>query len=315
MSVVMPSGPIEEAFLLIKTMKVRGAGRIARTATKALSDYALTMRSSSPAEFFTQLSEAGGRLKAARPTAVSLPNSVNFLVSSVKRALDLGKAVEELRLIVRNSAEDFISHSLEAVDRIAEIGAKRISEGDVLLTHCQSDAASGVIIRAQKMGKNISVFVTETRPRFQGRLTAAWLARNGVRTTLITDSAARLYMGKVDKVIFGADAIAANGAVVNKIGTAQISLVAKEARARVFVAAESYKLSPQTFLGELVEIEERDADEVVPKAWRREHPAIEVRNPAFDVTPPEYIDLIITERGVFPPQGIILLMKELYQAS
>lgn len=311
----MPFSPIDETFQLIKTMRVRGAGRIARAAAKALSDYATSLRASTPEEFYTQVSKAGELLKSARPTAVSLPNGVNFLVSSVRRAVDAGKSVRELRKIVEESAADFIRHSLEAVDRIAEMGARRISDGDVLLTHCQSDAASGVIIRAQEMGKDISVFVTETRPRFQGRLTAAVLARNGVRTTLIVDSAARLYMGKVDKVVFGADAIAANGAVVNKIGTAQISLVAKEARARVFVAAESYKLSPQTFLGELVEIEERDAGEVVPRGWRQDHAAIKVRNPAFDVTPPEYIDLIITERGVFPPQGVILLMKELYQAS
>jgi ribose 1,5-bisphosphate isomerase len=113
-------------------------------------------------------------------------------------------------------------------------------------------------------------------------------------------------MKKIDKVVIGADSIAANGAVVNKIGTSQLALIAHEARALFFVAAESYKFHPQTLVGELVEIEERDATEVVnPK----EFPGIKIRNPAFDVTPPEYIDLIITEKGIIPPQAAFTLLE------
>lgn len=305
--------PVDSAFSAIKTMKVRGAGRIARAAAEALREYASMCKAGSPEQLYEKLRAAGERLKSARPTAVSLPNGVDFVLAAARRACQAGRGTSDVRAETIRAADEFAKQSLEAVKRIAEIGARRISNGDVLLTHCQSDAVSGIILRAQDMGKGISVFVTETRPRYQGRLTAALLARHGVATTLIIDSAARLYMGEIDKVLVGADAIAANGAVVNKIGTAQISLTAKEARARVFVAAESYKLSSQTFLGELVEIEEREASEVVPRQWMKRNPNISVRNPAFDVTPPEYIDLIVTERGVFPPQGIILLMKELYQ--
>ncbi len=304
--------PIDEAFEKIRNMEIRGAGRIARAAVDALKKKALTIETANSKTFYQLLYEAGSRLKKARPTAVSLPNAVNFLLAEVYRGLEKGLTVEELRDLAVKKADEFINRSLEAIKRIGEIGSRRIMDGDRLLTHCNSEAAIRIILEAFKQGKEISVYVTETRPRYQGRLTAAYLAKHGVDVTLIPDSAARLYMRKIDRVIVGADAVAANGAVVNKIGTAQLALIAKEARTRFFVAAETYKISPSTFLGELVEIEERAPTEVVPEKWMKENPRVKVKNPAFDVTPPEYIDIIITEMGIYPPQGIILLIKELY---
>lgn len=304
---------VQETFNAIKDMQVRGAGRIARAAADSLKQFAVACEASSVQEFYRKLYEVGEYLKSARPTAVSLPNAVNFVVSTARRAMESGKTLDEVRSTTIATAEDFVGQSLEAVQKIAEIGAKRIVDGDHLMTHCNSETAVKMILKAHQDGKRITVFVTESRPRYQGRLTASFLAKNGVPTTLIADTAARVYMGKVDKVVVGADAMASNGAVVNKIGTAQLAVLAHEARARFFVAAESYKLSPATFLGELVEIEERSITEVAPEAWLQSNPNLRVKNPAFDVTPPEYIDLIITERGIFPPQGIILLMKELYQ--
>ena len=304
---------VQETFNAIRDMQVRGAGRIVRAAAEALKQFAVSCKASSPLDFYQQLYETGEYLKSARPTAVSLPNGVNFVVSHARRTLESNRPLDEVRSVTIAAAEDFVKQSLEAVQKIVEIGAKRIVDGDHLLTHCNSETAIKMILKAHEMGKRISVFVTESRPRYQGRISAGILAKNGVPTSLIVDSAARVYMGKVDKVIVGADAIASNGAVVNKIGTAQLAVLAHEARARFFVAAESYKLSPATFLGELVEIEERSITEVVPEAWLQSNPNLRVKNPGFDVTPPEYIDLIITERGIFPPQGVVLLMKELYQ--
>jgi ribose 1,5-bisphosphate isomerase len=306
------SDPIEEAFEKIRSMEIRGAGRIARAAVEALKKKALLIRKSDPKRFYQELFEAGRKLKEARPTAVSLPNAVNYILVEAYRALEKGFDVEELRHMVVKRADFFIDSSLKAIERIGEIGSKRVIDGDRLLTHCNSEAAIKVILKAFEQGKDVSVFVTETRPRYQGRLTAAYLARHGMDVTLIPDSAARLYMRKIDRVIVGADALAANGAVVNKIGTAQLALVAKEARTRFFVAAETYKISPRTFLGDLIEIEERSPLEVVPEKWLNKNPKVKVRNPAFDVTPPEYIDIIITEVGIYPPQGIILLVRELY---
>jgi len=304
--------PIGPTYLQIKSMQVRGAGRIARVAVSALRDFAKVGRFSTAEDFYSELVSAGEKLKSARPTAVSLPNAVNFVLAAARRNREKAVPVSAAVNGVVAACDGFITSSLKATKTIGDYGAKRIRDGDVILTHCNSEAVTAVFASAHKAGKKFVVIATETRPRFQGRITASSLSKRGVEVSLIPDSAARLYMRKVDFVLVGADAIAANGAVVNKIGTSQVALIAHETRARFYVAAETYKLSPTTMTGELVEIEHRSPYEVVPKPWLDENRGVKVENPAFDVTPPEYVDLIITEKGVFPPQGIIFLMKELY---
>jgi ribose 1,5-bisphosphate isomerase len=195
---------------------------------------------------------------------------------------------------------------------IGRYGAGRIEDGDVIMTHCNSQSALSVIINAHRYGKSIKVYATETRPRYQGRITARILSKEGIEVTIIIDSAMRYFMNKVDKVVVGADAIAANGAVVNKIGTSLLALAANEARVPFIVAAETYKFSPDTLFGKLIVIEERDYREVAPEKWVSKHKHVRIRNPAFDVTPPEYIDLLITELGVFSPSVFPLIVREMF---
>ena len=308
----MGAGPVDSAYLEIKSMEVRGAGRIARAAVKALQDYCEKGRFTSAGDFYRGLSTAGERLKSARPTAVSLPNAVNFVLAAARRSEARGVSLREATRATTKACEEFLSASLKATETIGAYGAKRISEGDVVMTHCNSEAVTAILSAAFGAGKKFEVIAAETRPRFQGRLTASVLARKGIEVSLIPDTAVRTYMRRVDTVLVGADAIAANGAVVNKIGTSQVALAARERRVRFYVAAETYKLSPMTMVGELVEIEHRSPFEVVPRSWSKSNPGVKVLNPAFDVTPPEYVDLLITERGLYPPQGVVLLMKELY---
>ncbi len=309
------SPQLKQTFEDIKSMKVRGAGRLARAAVAALKDEIFYVKDDDIDKFAIRIQKAGEYLKSSRPTAVSLPNGINTIVKSVQKGIQMKLDLDQLKYFVSKAADDFIQKSVEAQIKIGEIGAKRITNGDIILTHCNSQSALSVIKTAFKEGKSFRVFATETRPKYQGRLTAKWLADEGIDVTLITDDASRLYMRKVDKVVVGADAIAVNGAVVNKIGTSTVAAIAKESRSRVMVAAETYKISPQTYLGELIEIEIRSPYEVAPKGWLDKHPKIKVLNPAFDVTPPEYIDFIITEKGIYPPQGIIMLFKELYEIS
>ena len=286
----------------IKVMKIRGAGKIARATAKALKIQAENSHAKNSKNLFTEIKAVSKLLLGTRPTAVSLPNAVRYITSDLSPDSDSDK----LKRTVINRAEKFISLSRQAVKRIGEVGARRIADGDTILTHCNSSCALSVIKTAFRQGKDISVWTTESRPRRQGLISVKELSKAGIPTTLVVDSAVRFYMRKIDKVVVGADSIAANGAVVNKIGTSQLALIAHEARALFFVAAESYKFHPQTLVGELVEIEERDATEVVnPK----EFPGIKIRNPAFDVTPPEYIDLIITEKGIIPPQAAFTLLE------
>ena len=290
----------------IKSMEIRGAGRIARAAVEALADYARNLEVSDADAFKREMQKAAEILMETRPTAVSLPNAVRY----VMRALDSFESVEAAREAVLARAAEFIDHSEHAVERIAEIGARHISDGDVLLTHCNSEAALGCILEAHRQEKEIEVYATEVRPRGQGLITIRAVNDAGIRTNYIIDSAVRYFINDVDLVIVGADAIAVNGAVVNKIGTAQIAHAADEARTNVIVAAETYKFAPRTILGEKIAIEERDTGEVLPRGIAENLPFVRVRNPAFDVTPAEYVDLIVTERGAFPPELAYMVIRD-----
>ena len=216
----------------------------------------------------------------------------------------------EAKLAIGSKAREFVQSSNQAVERIGKIGARHIRDGDVILTHCNSEAALACLIEAKRSGKDFSVFATEVRPRNQGLLTIRVLNEAGIKTNFIVDSAVRSFINDIDLVITGADAVTVNGAVVNKIGTSQIALAAHEARTNFVVAAETYKFAPRTILGELIEIEERPAGEVLPDDIAKSLPYVTVRNPVFDVTPAEYVDLIITESGAIPPQMAYIIIRD-----
>lgn len=296
----------------IRNMRIRGAGLIARSAAQALEITIQESKAKTVDEFVLETTDAAHTLLQTRPTAVALPNAMRYIIHRIDTAKKSATSVEEIRTIASNAAREFIENTKTAIERIGEIGARRIRDGDVLLTHCNSSAALSVMKTAWGQGKRFEVFATETRPRFQGHLTAQELASAGIPVTIVLDDAVRYFMQDVDKVIVGADAITANGALVNKIGTSMIALAAYEARVKVFVAAESYKFSPETMIGELVTIEERDISEVITNTELKKIGPIKVRNPSFDVTPPAYIDLIITERGIIPPVAAIILLEEVF---
>jgi ribose 1,5-bisphosphate isomerase len=292
-------------------MRVRGAGAIASSAVRALQIVAQDSSAKNAEDFVNQLSDAARILLQTRPTAVSLPNGIRYVMHRVNQAKTTA-TLAEIKLVAIKAGEDFLELTRTAVERIGKIGAKRIRDHDVVLTHCNSKAAISVLKTAWMEGKRFEVFATETRPRFQGRLTAQALASVGIPVTLILDDAVRYFMQEVDTVLVGADAITANGALVNKVGTSMVALAAHEVHTKVFVAAESYKFSPETMIGELVEIEERDPSEVISRKELKSLGRIKVLNPSFDVTPPEFIDLIITEQGIIPPLGAILILQEVF---
>jgi len=295
---------LEETADKIKSMEIRGAGRIARAGAAALRDYAARLDDLQIEDFNKKMKYAAALLISTRPTAVSLPNAVRAVMQY------RGETVDEAKESIRQLSEKFISNSENAVKRIGEIGARRVRDGDTIMTHCNSSAAISIMETAHKEGKDISVFATESRPRWQGHLTIKQLDEAGIKTTLIVDSAVRYFMKDVDLVIMGADAVTVNGSVINKIGTSQLALSAHEARKNVIIAAETYKFSPASLLGELIDIEERDSSEVISSEKLKGLSNVCVRNPAFDVTPREYIDLICTEAGAIPPEMAYIIIKE-----
>ena len=288
-----------EAAEKIRSMEVRGAARIARFAAETLRNFALRASSEN---FDEEIGRAAEILLNTRPTAVSLYNAINYVMKYS------GDTAEEKRESLVRRAEEFINWVNTAQRRIGEIGEKRIKDGYTVMTHCNSSAALSVIKAAHENGKKVEVVATESRPRWQGHLTARQLKEAGIGVTLIVDSAVRYFINDVDCVIVGADTITANGALINKIGTSQIALAAKEARVPFMVAAETYKFSPKTLFGELVVIEERGASEVAPEELLKL--GVKVRNPAFDVTPRDYIDVIITEIGAIPPEMAYIVITE-----
>jgi ribose 1,5-bisphosphate isomerase len=290
----------------IKSMEIRGAGRIARAAAGALRDHAVSLKGNNLPAFVAGMERAADMLVATRPTAVSLPNAVHVIMTGLDRSED----VESARAGLVSRADGFIESSRHAVGKIAQFGARHIRDGDTILTHCNSEVALGCIVEAHKSGKEIEVFATEVRPRNQGHITIRTLNDAGIKTNFIVDSAVRSFIRDIDLVIVGADAVTVNGAVVNKIGTSMVAHTAAEARVNMIVAAETYKFAPRTIVGDLITIEERPGNEVLPDEIAKGLQNVTIRNPAFDITPPEFIDMIVTEQGAIPPQMAYIIIRE-----
>ena len=287
----------------IRDMRIRGAGRIARAGAEAISAFASGYKGGSKEDFLANLERAKRRLLDSRPTAVSLYNAVHASVAGIDDAVDVG----EMIAAIQRDAAAFVKKSKDAVRIIGEIGAKRIEDGDTVMTHCNSSAALSVIKTAHRQGKEIKIYATESRPWRQGILTVTDLANEGIDTTLIIDSAVRSVMKHVDRVFVGADTVTSHGALINKVGTSQLALAANEARANFYVCSETYKFSPMTFYGDPVTIEERDIGEVVREG--EIPPNVKVFNPVFDSTPAKYIDAIITEEGMMPPGAVYMFLS------
>ncbi|HEX55011.1 MAG: ribose 1,5-bisphosphate isomerase [Candidatus Altiarchaeales archaeon] len=296
---------VDKTVKAIKDMRIRGALDIAIASADTLYGV-VNSEARDTNELLSMLRDAGEKLKSARPTAISLPNSVNYIIYVAERNKDL--ALDEFREKLSAEIKNFINEQKNAIDKIAEIGSRLVDDNDRILTHCQSDTVINLLRRVNEEGKEIDVICTETRPRYQGRISARLLAKYKIPVTLIVDSAAFLAMKElnVDKVIVGADTIYANGDLINKIGTSQIALFAKELDIDFIVASESIKFSPESVIGSKVVIEERPAREVI----RSHIEGVEVFNPAFDITHAEYIDMIITEFGVIPPQAVYSIVRE-----
>jgi methylthioribose-1-phosphate isomerase len=295
----------------IRTMVVRGAPAIGCAAAYGVALSAQQLVKQSATERALGMSEAFAILAESRPTAVNL-----FWALARMRAVweaaeasssSSGHAVAE-RLLAE--AHEILREDVANNRKMGEHGAALLRDGSTVLTHCNAGAlataghgtALGVIRSAVEAGKRISVFADETRPFLQGaRLTAWELAEDGIPVTLITDNMAGHFMsrGEVQAVIVGADRVAANGDVANKIGTYMVAVLARRHQIPFYVAAPLSTIDLQTPDGAAIPIEERDGGEVGAVAGVRFAPeGVSARHPAFDVTPAELVTALITERGV-----------------
>ena len=290
----------------IRKLQVQGARNAAIAAIKALESLATATKAKARKDFIQELYEAKALLFAARETEPLMRNSVRWIITQVEDSDE--RNVTELASLVSSSSQSFQKSLQESKERIAEIGIKRIRDGSMVFTHCHSSTVTYMLGKALKEGRNFEIVCTETRPAFQGRITAKEMLALGVKTTFIVDSAARSFINNVDLVIVGADAITSEGNVVNKIGTGTIALLAREARKPFYVVSELLKFDPATLYGDYEKIEERGRDEV----WKEAPAEINVRNPAFDVTPRDLIHGIICEEGIVSPHSVAEVVHRVY---
>lgn len=297
----------------IETLAVRGAPAIGCAAAIGLYVVSLGF-DEEPARFRVQLAHASARLAATRPTAVNL-----FVALEQQRvaiaSLPAHASVEVMRATLRETAERHVHEDLRACLQLADHGARLMPAGGVL-THCNTGAlatsghgtALGVIRTAWARGTRLHVFADETRPLLQGsRLTAWELVHAGIPCSLIADGMAGFLMarGEIQAAIVGADRITRRGDAANKIGTYTVAVLCKHHGIPFYVAAPWTTIDLALEHGREIEIEERSGDEVrLHGGVLRAPPGVQVRNPAFDVTPAELITAIITERGVFSPSEL-----------
>ncbi len=300
----------EEVAQAIEEMVVRGAPAIGVAAAMGVACGAKESKAESLEEFERDLERVCERIARTRPTAVNLFWGVERMRWAFNRARREGASVEEVKQLLINEAIRVHDEDIENNRAMGRFGAELIPDNSTVLTHCNAGAlatagfgtALGVIRAAVESGKRVRVIADETRPFLQGaRLTAWELAKDNIPVTLITDGMAGHFLksGEVDCVVVGADRIAANGDVANKIGTYMVAVAAHENNVPFYVAAPLSTVDLDLNSGDQIPIETRSASEVTHFRGEPTAPeGIEVANPAFDVTPHRYISAIITDRGV-----------------
>jgi ribose 1,5-bisphosphate isomerase len=297
---------VQDTARKIKNVEIQGARNVAIAAIEAFESLAKHTKAKSKSKFLAEISEAKEILFAARETEPLMRNAVRLIVSEVNSSSE--NRVKKLAKIVSLSSRRFLRELEVSKEKIAEIGAKRISQSSVILTHCHSSTVTHLLKRATEEGKSFELICTETRPLFQGRTTAKEALALGIKTMMIVDSAARYFMNQVDLVIVGSDAITSEGNVVNKVGTSMIALAAHEARTPFYVVSELLKFDPATVYGDYEKIEERSPAEI----WKDAPGKLSIRNPAFDVTRRDYIHGIICEEGIVSPHSVMEVVRRRY---
>ena len=309
----------------IKNMTVRGAPAIGVSAAFGLALAANESKALTTSQIFSDLETAADLLKSSRPTAVNLAWALDRELRALRNHIE-AKEPEEFRMLVLKEAQQMADEDVEINKRMGQYGAELIDDGDTIIHHCNTGAlavvdwgtALGVIRTAHEQGKRVHVLVDETRPRLQGaRLTAWELQQYGIPYEIISDNMAGYFLstGRVQKVLFGADRIAANGDIANKIGTYMLSLAAHDNGIPVYSVAPTSTIDLTLINGSQIPIEEREQDEVLGIQFHGERVApveAKARNPAFDVTPNRLITAIVTENGVvYPPfdENLKIIMK------
>lgn len=308
-----------ETATAIRTMIVRGAGAIGAAGGYGMAQVAL--EAPDRGAFMDYIERGAETLRHTRPTAQDL----FYAIDRVREAIIEAQSIQAARQAAVQVAHEMADENAEAGAAIGRHGAELIHDGARILTHCNAGwlafvdwgSALSPIYTAARQGKRVFVYVDETRPRSQGAQLTAWeLEGEGIPHAIIADNAAGYFMrrGEIDMAIVGADRIARNGDVANKIGTYEKAVCAAASNIPFYVAAPLSTLDPRCLTGDDIPIEERSQDEVLYIHGRNDrgemsrvriaHEGAQARNPAFDVTPARYVKRIITQVGLFAPESV-----------
>jgi ribose 1,5-bisphosphate isomerase len=291
----------------IKSLKIQGATAVAEAIISELRHQGLKSRSKSYRSWYAEMHWAASYLLSARPTEPMAQNLSRLLLVTLQSVNEV-EAGQNLLKKIANDILDFIHLGQE---NIVRYGQGLIKSGDRIFTHCHSATVEKILVASHNSGKKIRIFNTETRPLYQGHITAQNLVKHKIKVTMVADSAAGFlitsYSGKeilVDKILLGADVIFSHGVAVNKIGSFNIALAAAEEKVPLYIVAHLLKTDDDG----KIEIERRPAKEI----WAKAPSGLEIVNFAFDVMPAKYITGFITEFGILKPQKIHKVIKKNY---
>ncbi|HRS42438.1 MAG TPA: S-methyl-5-thioribose-1-phosphate isomerase [Candidatus Diapherotrites archaeon] len=283
----------------IKDIKIQGASKIELAAVNGIKEH-ISKSKLEGNDFLGDVVKNINHLISQRPNEPKLRNSLSYIWHMANKYPSMTN-----RDVLIDYIEHYERNTKKGNDLIAEYSAQLITNGSRILTHCHSNLVEMAFKKAYDNGIDFEVICTETRPKYQGRITAKALCEYGIKTTQIVDSSVASYLKKTDLFLTGADVVLHNGSIMNKIGTHTISIAAKHFKTPHIVLTSTHCIETDIFVSLNETVEERDTDEV----WKAEDGRpknLVLKNPSFDITPSELIDKFITEEGVFSPETLAI---------
>jgi ribose 1,5-bisphosphate isomerase len=296
---------LEQTVKDIKSLKIQGAENVAKEAVKSLGHVLDMHKGKSAKTIFDRLLKAREVLFKTRPTEPCMRNALNFVLHDVEENCQDN---DQLIINVNDRIKQALDLFEDANEKITDYGSQKIKDRMVVYTHCHSSTVTRIIIDAWKKEKHIEVHNTETRPRFQGRKTAVELAQQGIPVVHYVDSAARFALKKADLMLIGADALTAEGKVINKIGSELFAEVADRYGVPLYICTNSWKFDPATVFGFEEPIEKRFSSEV----WEKPPKNVRIDNFAFEQVDPRLVTGVITELGIYKPQTLVQVVRKKY---
>ena len=289
----------------IRNDKVHGASYLARQAVTVLKIAAERSQVDNPEEFLLEQKTVGQRLISVRPAMAPIYNIVIRLLNTVATQFT-GTDLESLKKLTTSKVDELIRDSQQAIAQIVEHCSQLINYGDKIMTHSYSSTVVAVLKEASLKYRNIEVTATRSGPGRTGEIIARELGQYGIPITFIDDTAVGLYISTINEVMVGADRICADGMVVNGIGTYQLALASEKANVPFYVVCDTLKFDPR-LQGDEIDLEEKEPSEVVEPAQLPS--GVRIKNPYFDITPPELVTAVITENGLLTTEEVISYME------